>query len=111
MAAKKKKRKRPALEGLTVEEMLKELEETAERMNEIEAAMAKLAPTMDDMREAMEKVRSALDEVGEFDMEAEGDEYVMRLSQNARGKIRFDRGCPRLRAISRSNLCKNYPKS
>ena len=65
-------------------------------MKEIEEAMAKFTLTMDDMREAMENARSALDEVGEFDMGVEGDEYVIRLSQNARGKIRFD---PKTRKI------------
>ena len=59
-------------------------------MKEAEEAMAKFAPTMDEMREAMEKAGSALDEVGEFDMETEGDEYVERLSQNVKGRIMLD---------------------
>ena len=31
-----------------------------------------------------------MDEVGEFDMEIEGDEYVIHLSQNVKERIRFD---------------------
>ena len=65
-------------------------------MKGVEEAMAKFTLTMDDMRKAIEKARSALDEVGEFDLEIEGDEYAMRLSQNVKGKIRFD---PKTRKI------------
>ena len=89
MAAKKKKRKRPVLEGLTREE-LQEQEEIDERAKDVQAAMGKLEPSMDEIREAIEKAGSALNEVGEFHMEIDGDEYVIRLSQNVKGRIRFD---------------------
>ena len=90
MAAKKKKRRRPVLKGLTAEELQKKQKEADEWMGEIEEAMAKLEPSMDDIRKALQEADSALNEVGEFHMETDGDEYVIRLSQNVKGRIRFD---------------------
>ena len=94
MAAKKKRRKWPAPEGLAVEETRKDLEEmhreAEKRMEEIEEAMAKFAPTTEEIREDIEKARSALGEVGEIDMEIKGDECVMLLSQNVKIWIKLD---------------------
>ena len=90
MAVKRRRRKRPVLKELTAEELQEEQKEAHEWMGEIEEAMAKLEPSMDDIRKALQEADSALNEVGEFHMETDGDEYVIRLHQNVKGRIRFD---------------------
>ena len=94
----------PRWKGSPLRRRSKELRRTADEwMKEIEEAMAKFdAHHGRYARGHGGMPDSALDEVGEFDMGVEGDEYVIRLSQNARGKIRFDpktrkdphRSCP-----------------
>ena len=91
VATRKKKRTRaPVLKDLTREELLEIVKENDKTNEEIRKIMAKTKPTMDEIRKAIEEAISDLEEVGEFHMMFEGEEYVIRLSQNVKGQIRYD---------------------
>ena len=89
MAVRKKKRTVVPQE-ITEEERLEMIRELEKDLKELREAGTGTAYTMDDIRRAIEEARSALEEVGEFDMELEGDEYVIRLSRHVHGKIKYD---------------------
>ena len=89
MAVRKKKRTVVSQE-ITEEKRLEMIRELEKDLKELREAGTGTAYTMDDIRRAIEEARSALEEVGEFDMELEGDEYVIRLSQHVSGKIKYD---------------------
>ena len=91
MATRKKKRTRTSvLKELTMDELLEIIKENDKTNEEIRKIMAKTKPTMDEIRKAIEEAISDLEEVGEFHMMFEGEEYVIRLSQNVKGQIRYD---------------------
>ena len=96
MAVRKKKRTVVPQE-ITEEERLGMIRELEKDLKELREAGTGTAYTMDDIRRAIEEARSALEDVGEFDMELEGDEYVIRLSRHVNGKIKYD---PRTGKIS-----------
>ena len=89
MAVRKKKRT-VVLQEITEEERLGMIRELEKDLKELREAGTGTAYTMDDIRRAIEEARSALEDVGEFDMELEGDEYVIRLSRHVNGKIKYD---------------------